>query len=136
MRRLSFLVCVFLLVGCISAHGGSESTFGEKALKASADCTDVDDAKLAADVSSKIAKTTSLKDFAITATANGAVVTLTGKVKTGANKGTATRVARSVKCVKSVENKLEVEDHGPVIKTKRDTGSANKSSRGKKSANQ
>jgi osmotically-inducible protein OsmY len=85
---------------------------------------------LAKNVSERIAAAPSLKDQAITATADGGVVTLTGKVKTGSNKGTATRVARAVKCVKSVTNKLDVE-----MKTAVPRGNKNGAAASKKKSN-
>jgi hyperosmotically inducible protein len=136
MRSLCSLVCVLLLIGSAAAQDKTAATKQAKPASAAADCSTTDDSKLAADVKEKLAKTPSLKDFSISTSASGGVVTLSGKVKTGANKGTATRVARSVKCVKSIENKLEVEDHTPVRKPNSATGGTNKSSRSKKNANQ
>ena len=94
------------------------------------DCSTVDDVTLARNVSDRIAAAPSLKDQSISATADGGVVTLTGKVKTGRNKGTATRVAKAVKCVKRVTNKLEVE-----IKTAVPRGNKNGAAASKKKSN-
>src|SRR5262249_60695616 len=65
--------------------------------------------KVTAGVKESLANTASLKDFKIDASVSGAVVTLTGSVKTGLNKGLASSQTKRVPCVKKVENKLTVE---------------------------
>jgi osmotically-inducible protein OsmY len=80
-----------------------------KAAKETVDCSKVDDAGLAAKVKEKLANTPSLKDYSLNVTASGGTVTLTGTVKKGYNKGTATLQAKRVPCVKKVDNKITVE---------------------------
>lgn len=77
--------------------------------KPSVDCSTVDDAALAASVKDKLSNTASLKDFALNATAKDGAVTLTGSVKKATNKGLATRQAKRVACVKSVDNQISIE---------------------------
>ncbi len=69
----------------------------------------VDDATITAAVKAKLAKTPSLKTASLDATTKDGVVTLTGALKTGGLKGVATNVAKSVKGVKKVDNKITVE---------------------------
>jgi len=80
-----------------------------KAVKETVDCSKVDDAGLAAKVKEKLANTPSLKEYSLNATASGGTVSLTGTVKKGYNKGTATLQAKRVPCVKKVDNKITVE---------------------------
>ena len=53
-----------------------------------------------------------MKDLGLDAAVSGGVATLTGKVKAGRTKGTASLVAKSVKCVKKVDNQIVVESAG------------------------
>lgn len=109
-RTLVVLLMLMLTGGAVCAQNTNPAGPKARQPKAPAvDCATVDDAALAKNVNDRLAATPSLKGQAVTATASGGAVTLTGKVKTGANKGTATRVARAVKCVKSLTNNLEVE---------------------------
>ena len=80
-----------------------------KAKPAAADCASTTDSQITDSVKAKLSGTASLKDQAISVATNGGVVTLTGKVKTSASKGVATRMAKSVACVKKVDNKCEAE---------------------------
>jgi osmotically-inducible protein OsmY len=73
------------------------------------DCVTVDDAAITANVKDKLSKTASLKDATINVDTKGGVVTLTGMVKMGRNKGLATMQAKRVPCVKKVDNQLSVE---------------------------
>ncbi|MCX7634517.1 MAG: BON domain-containing protein [Syntrophales bacterium] len=68
----------------------------------------VDDAAITADVKMKLADTPSLKDANISVKTSGGVVTLTGTVKNKQVKGVATRMAKSVKGVKAVDNQLTI----------------------------
>ncbi|HWC77371.1 MAG TPA: BON domain-containing protein, partial [Blastocatellia bacterium] len=61
------------------------------------------------DVKAKFAKSKSLKDLAVVVDTKSGEVTLTGAVKTGTQKGSATRMAKAVPCVKKVVNQLTVE---------------------------
>src|ERR1700749_3066149 len=107
-RTLIAGLMLMLMSGAVFAQN-TNAAKPKKAKAPAVDCSTVDDTALAKNVNDKLAAAPSLKDQSINATANGGVVTLTGKVKTGSNKGTATRVAKAVKCVKSVTNNLEVE---------------------------
>ena len=111
MRRTLVVLLMLILTGvAVCAQNSNAAKPKASRTKASAvDCATVDDTALAKNVNDRLAATPSLKGQAITATANAGAVTLTGKVKTGLNKGTATRVARAVKCVQSLTNNLEVE---------------------------
>ena len=83
------------------------------------DCSTTSDDQINAAVRDKLAKTASLKDATINAATSGGVVTLTGKVKTGALKGLATNQAKRVACVKKVDNKMETESKAaPTAKNK------------------
>ena len=73
------------------------------------DCGSVNDAGITSSVKERFAKSPALKDAGIGIDTRNGVVTLTGKVKTGALKGVATRVTRRVNCVKRVDNQLGVE---------------------------
>jgi BON domain len=130
MRRpLVAVLALVLICGAVFAQN-KNATKPRKPKIPPVDCSTVDDVTLARNVSDRIAAAPSLKDQSITATADGGVVTLTGKVKTGRNKGTATRVAKAVKCVKSVTNKLEAE-----IKTAVPRGNKNGAAASKKKSN-
>jgi osmotically-inducible protein OsmY len=117
MRKLAVSVVLsLLLVGGVLAQGasssGSTSPAKTKASKKGAsavDCTTVDDAKITEEVKAKIAKAASLKDLTINVETKGGEVTLTGSVKTGSQKGVATRMAKGVACVKKVTNQITVE---------------------------
>lgn len=109
MRRILVAVLMLMLMSGAVLAQNQNAAKPKKPKVPAVDCSTVDDVTLAKNVSDRLAAAPSLKDQAITATADGGVVTLTGKVKTGSNKGTATRVAKAVKCVKSVTNNLEVE---------------------------
>lgn len=77
--------------------------------KPAVDCSTVNDATLTAQVKEKLANTPSLKDFTINVAVKDGAVTLTGTVKTGRNKGTATLQTKRVACVRKVDNQLTVE---------------------------
>lgn len=80
-----------------------------KAKPAAADCSTTTDAQITDNVKAKFAGTPSLKDQTIGVATSAGVVTLTGKVKSSSAKGVATRMAKSVACVKKVDNKCEAE---------------------------
>ena len=77
--------------------------------KPTVDCSTVADATLAASVKDKLSNTASLKNYTINVTAKDGTVTLTGSVKKATNKGLATRQAKRVPCVKSVDNQISIE---------------------------
>jgi len=79
----------------------------------------VDDSAITADVKVKLATAPSLKDAKISVSTTGGVVTLAGAVKNKQVKGVATKMTKSVKGVKSVDNQLTIEK--PVKKTAKTT---------------
>lgn len=89
----------------------------EQATKASAKgaktAVPEDDASIAAAIKGKLAKSNSTKDASIDVDVKDGVVTLKGKVQRGYQKGTATRMAKAVTGVKSVNNLIEVESASP-----------------------
>jgi len=131
MRRILIAGLLLMLMSGAAFAQNSNAAKPKKAKAPAVDCSTVDDAALAKTVNDRLAATPSLKGQAITAAASGGAVTLTGKVKTAGNKGTATRVAKAVKCVKSVTNNLEVEVKTAVPKGNKNGSAASK----KKSAN-
>jgi osmotically-inducible protein OsmY len=80
-----------------------------KSKSATVDCTSTTDAQITDNVKAKLAETSSLKGQPIDVTTSAGVVTLTGRVKTSSSKGVATRMAKSVACVKKVDNKCEAD---------------------------
>jgi osmotically-inducible protein OsmY len=77
----------------------------------------VDDTSITEEVKVKLSNAPSLKDAKIEVSTTGGVVTLTGTVKSRQAKRVATRIAKKVKSVKSVDNKLIIEK--PVKKAKK-----------------
>jgi hyperosmotically inducible periplasmic protein len=115
-RRLMKRILIVLLSLVVSSNAiaaqnsNSKTTKKPKAEKAApVDCGTVDDATITANVKSKLSNTPSLKDATINVDTKGGVVTLTGMVKMGRNKGLATLQSKRVACVKKVENQLSVE---------------------------
>ena len=107
MKKVPVLLVVLTLAtGAILAQNKSDKPAKPKPV---VDCSSVDDAKLAADVKARLAAAASLKDLAINVAASSGVVTLTGTAMKGTQKGTATRVAKAVKCVTRVDNQMTVE---------------------------
>ncbi len=80
-----------------------------KTKPAMVDCSTTTDGQITDNVKAKLASTPSLKDQSINVASSAGMVTLTGKVKTSSAKGLATRMAKSVDCVKKVDNKCEAE---------------------------
>ncbi|HLG17730.1 MAG TPA: BON domain-containing protein [Blastocatellia bacterium] len=112
MKRLlvSLSACLILTGTTFVVRGGNSGAPTKAELQqAAVDCSKVDDATITANVKEKLAKTASLKDFTIEVVTTGGEVTLTGKVKTSSNKGTATRSAKKVACVKKVINQITYE---------------------------
>lgn len=110
-RMLNILLSILLASSAFAAqNSNSSATKKPKAEKAApVDCSTVDDATITTNVKDKLAKTPSLKEATINVATTGGVVTLTGMVKMGRNKGLATLQTRRVACVKKVENQLSVE---------------------------
>jgi hyperosmotically inducible periplasmic protein len=107
MRRVVvFLVTLVLATSVVFAQGKTEKA---PKTKASVDCSGADDSRITADVKAKLAAAASLKELAINVTTSGGVVTLNGAAMKPTQKGTASRVAKSVPCVKKVDNQMTVE---------------------------
>jgi osmotically-inducible protein OsmY len=110
MKRVTILFLCLLFA--TSAFAGQASGTGgdpKPKAKVKADCTAPDDAKITEEVKAKFAKSASLKDFTINVETRQGEVSITGKVKTGLQKGSATRMAKAVACVKNVVNQITVE---------------------------
>lgn len=121
MRKILCFVLILLLVPMglmasfgVQATGESSAKTPVKKAKAAAN-TPTDDATIQNTLKEKFAKAPSMKDATVEIAVNEGVVTLTGKVPTGRQKGTATRMAKAVAGVKRVENKLEATNPSPVI---------------------
>ena len=109
MKRLTILFLCLLFATTAFAGQASTAAPTKSKAKAKVDCTTVDDAKITADVKARFAKSASLKDFTVNVATREGEVTITGAVKTGLQKGSATRMAKAVACVKKVVNQLTVE---------------------------
>ena len=108
-------VAAFLAVFVFATTAVWAQNKNEKATKPkpTVDCSKVDDAKLTADVKARLAAAASLKGLSINVATSSGAVTLTGKAMKPTQKGTATRVARAVKCVTKVDNQMTVVDAAP-----------------------
>lgn len=106
-RILITVLALFLATSPVWAQ--NKTAKPAKATPAAVDCSTTTDGQITDNVKAKLAKTASLKDQTIDVATSGGVVTLTGKVKTSSSKGVATRMAKSVACVKKVDNKCEAE---------------------------
>jgi hyperosmotically inducible protein len=114
MRKAALVLLVSLaVVGQAFALQGSATTKETKKAaqpkKTQVDCSKVDDATITQQIKEKLSQSKSLKDQTINVETTGGVVTLTGQVKTAGQKGLATRTAKRVQCVKSVNNQLTIE---------------------------
>ena len=112
MKKILIVLLSLLLVSSAFAGQNSNTKTAKKpkAEKAApVDCATVDDATITANVKDKLSKTPSLKDATINVDTREGVVTLTGMVKMGRNKGLATLQTKRVACVKKVDNQLGVE---------------------------
>lgn len=125
------LITVLALLVTSTAVWAQNSNAGNKNAKApkpkpAVDCSGVSDAKITEDVKARLAKAPSLKDLTINVAVSAGAVTLTGSAKSGSQKGTATRMAKSVACVKKVDNQMTVEGAAPkTTTTKRKTANKN-----------
>jgi hyperosmotically inducible protein len=118
------------LVGGALANQNKNAKAAAKPAASKAAAAPVDDATITAAVKAKLSKTPSLKDTEINAATKDGVVTLTGMAKTGGLKGVATNVAKSVKGVKKVDNKMTVAPKAPAANKNAKPGkAANKNSR-------
>ena len=110
MKRLTIIfLCLLFATTTFAGQASNEAPTKSKAKQKTVDCTAVDDAKITADVKAKFAKSASLKDFTVNVATREGEVTITGAVKTGLQKGSATRMAKAVACVRKVINQLTVE---------------------------
>ncbi|MGV8057540.1 MAG: BON domain-containing protein [Smithellaceae bacterium] len=76
----------------------------------------VDDTSITAEVKAKMKVATSLKDAKIEVSTTDGVVSMTGTVKTKQAKGAATKIAKAVKGVKSIDNQITVETPAKKVK--------------------
>jgi len=108
MKRIPVFLLVLLFATTVigAQNNGAKSA---KAKPAAVDCASVDDAKITADVKARIAAAQSLKDLSINVSTTAGVVTLTGSAMKPTQKGTASRVAKAVKCAKKIDNQMTVE---------------------------
>lgn len=107
MKRIPVFLAVLMLAS--SAVWGQNKNEKPAKPKPAVDCSAVDDSKLTADVKARLAAAASLKDLAINVATSSGVVTLTGTAMKPTQKGTASRVAKAVKCAKKVDNQMTVE---------------------------
>ena len=111
MKRI-LIVVLAVMLGASFVSAQNKNAKPAKAKATAPDCSTATDAKITEDVKAKL-QTPSLKDLTINVNTSAGVVTLTGSAKTGTQKGTATRQAKRVPCVKSVDNKMTVEGAAP-----------------------
>ena len=117
MKRIPvFLAVLMLATSAVWAQNNSEKPSKPKPV--AVDCSTVDDAKLTADVKARLAAAASLKDLTINVATSSGVVTLTGTAMKPTQKGTASRVAKAVKCAKKIDNQMTVEGVAPKKPTK------------------
>lgn len=124
MKRILITVLLVML-GTATVLAQNKNTKPPKAKAPAADCSAATDARITEDVKAKL-QTPSLKELTINVNTSAGAVTLTGSAKTATQRGTATRQAKGVSCVKSVDNKMTVEGETP--KKSRKAKNANKAS--------
>jgi hyperosmotically inducible protein len=111
MKRIPVvLVLLLCAASLVWAQDGAKKS--AKAKPEAVDCSTVDDAALTADVKAKLAAAPSLKDVTVNVATSSGVVTLTGTAMKPTQKGTASLVAKAVKCVKKVDNRMTIEGSG------------------------
>ena len=104
------MLSIALSVVTFAAQETPKPPAKSKAVKAApVDCSAATDETITAGVKEKFAKSTSLKSASIDVETKDGVVRLKGMVKTSGQKGAATRVTKSLSCVKKVDNQLSVE---------------------------
>src|SRR5688500_15828821 len=111
MKSIMILMLSLLLAGgTFAAQETSKAQAKSKAAKsAPVDCSTATDDTITNGVKEKFAKSASLKSANIEVETKEGVVTLKGMVKTSGLKGVATRMTKSLACVKKVANQLSVE---------------------------
>ena len=114
MKNIVLLLVLSLSLSLAAEAGQNGDTATRKSpSKSAVDCSTMNNTTLAATVKDKLANTPSLKDFMIGVSAKDGTITLTGSVKAGRNKGTATLQAKRVPCVRKVDNQITVESSQP-----------------------
>jgi hyperosmotically inducible protein len=112
MKRtvLVFVLCL-VMVSFAYAQKDVTSALKERATNVATEKATavVDDSAITAEVKLRMADTPSLKEANVSVQTTDGVVTLTGTVKNKQVKGVATKVAKKVKGVKSVNNQLAIE---------------------------
>lgn len=119
MKKMGSLFVILLLIVFLSAstspaflgssQGQDEATKTTAKRAQASSGPALDDAGIASVIKGKFAKSNLTKDAAIEVDVKDGVVTLKGKVQHGYQKGGATRMAKTVRGVKSVNNLIEVE---------------------------
>ena len=117
-RVITLFLCLLFATSAFAGQASSTSGGAKPKAKSKVDCTAPDDAKITEDVKAKFAKSTSLRDFTLNVETRQGEVSITGTVKTGLQKGSATRMAKAVPCVKKVMNQITVEGAGTKKTTK------------------
>jgi hyperosmotically inducible periplasmic protein len=119
MKRLILVVIFFIAMVSIAYGQDVASALKDKATVIAKEQATVmaDDTAITAEVKIKLSKAPSLKDVKIEVSTTEGVVTLTGNVKTKQAKGAATKIAKAVKGVTSVDNNISIEK--PVKKAKK-----------------
>ena len=108
MKRILMTALALTLVsGVVWAQDNSAKP--SKAKPAVVDCSKTTDSQITENVKAKFAGTATLKELAINVATSSGVVTLTGSVQKGNNKGLASLQARRVPCVTKVDNQITVE---------------------------
>ena len=109
MKRIQALTVLALFLVSNAVWAINKKAEPAKAASGPVDCSATTDAQITDNVKAKLASTESLKGQTIDVATSSGVVTLSGRVKTSSSKGVATRMAKSVDCVKKVENKCEAD---------------------------
>jgi len=112
MKRLLITLLTLILVSSV-VWAQNKNAKPVKAKPATVDCSTATDSQITENVKAKFAATASLKDHSINVATSGGLVTLTGSVKKGNQKGLATLQAKRVSCVKKVDNQIAVEGAAP-----------------------
>ncbi|HJQ69165.1 MAG TPA: BON domain-containing protein [Blastocatellia bacterium] len=110
MKTIMMVMLSIALAAVAFAQETPKPQAKSKAVKAApVDCSTATDEAITAGVKEKFAKSASLKSATIEVETKEGVVSLKGMVKTSGQKGAATRMTKSLACVKKVDNQLSVE---------------------------